>query len=146
MKKMIMTLAIMIGVLGSAFATDDKVSAKALEAFQTEFAAAKDVTWSVGSNYYKAEFVFNNQHVHAFYSPEGELLGLTRYITLLDLPLNLQATLKKSYSDFWISDLFEVTKSDSTGYYITLENADAAIIMKATADDTWTVYKKVKKV
>jgi hypothetical protein len=146
MKKMIMTLAIMIGVLGSAFATDDKVSAKALEAFQTEFSAAKDVTWSVGSNYYKAEFVFNNQHVNAFYSPEGELLGLTRYITLLDLPLNLQATVKKSYSDFWISDLFEVTKSDSTGYYITLENADTTIIMKATADDNWTVYKKAKKV
>ena len=146
MKKMIMTLAIMIGVLGSAFATDDKVSARALEAFQTEFASAKDVTWSAGNNFYKAEFVFNNQHVNAFYSPDGELLGLTRYITLLDLPLTLQATLKKSYADYWISDLFEVTRSDSTGYYITLEDADSVIIMKATADDNWSVYKKVKKV
>ena len=85
-------------------------------------------------------------YVNAFYNTEGELMGLTRNITSLELPMNLQASLKKSYEDFWISDLFEITRSNTTGYYITLENADAKIVLKATAGEDWSVYKKVKKV
>jgi hypothetical protein len=145
MKKLILILAVSISTL-SAFASDEKVSATVLQAFQTEFSTAKEVSWTVGANYFKAEFTFNEQRVSAFYSPTGDLMGLTRYITMPDLPLNLQASLKKSYADFWISDLFEVSKSDNTGYYITLENAETILVMKATADDNWTVYKKVKKV
>ena len=145
MKKIILLLAITISTL-SAFARDEeKVNAKVLNAFQTEFTSAKEVNWTAGDNYYKAVFTFNDQQVQAFYSLEGELLGIARYITLLDLPMNLQTSLKKSYTDYWVSDLFEVTKSDSTGYYITLENADSVIILKATAMDNWSVYKKAKK-
>ncbi len=146
MKKMIMMLAITISTLTAFAGQEEKVSPKVLEAFQTEFTAAKEVSWTIADNYYKAEFTFNGQHVSAFYNAEGELLGLTRYITSLDLPMNLQASLKKTYSDYWISDLFEVTKSNSTGYYITLENADHVIVMKATTDDNWSVYKKTRKI
>jgi hypothetical protein len=145
MKKILLLLAITISTL-SAFANEEKVSSKVLEAFQNEFTTAKEVNWSAGENYFKAEFSFNGQHVSAFYTTEGDLLGLTRYITLLDLPINLQASLKKTYDDFWISDLFEVTKSDNTGYYITLENAGTRIVMKAVADEEWTSYKKTKKI
>jgi hypothetical protein len=145
MKKILLMLAITISTI-SAFANDEKISPRVLEAFQNEFTAAKEVSWTTGENYYKAEFMFNGQHVNAFYNTAGELLGLTRYITVLDLPVSLQASLKKNHDGFWISDLFEVSKSDNTGYYITLENADTRIIMKASADDEWTVYKKVKKI
>lgn len=145
MKKMILVLAITISTLSAFASNEEKVNAKVLDAFQTEFTSAKEVSWTACDNYYRAEFTFNDQHVQAYYSLEGELMGLTRYITSLDLPMNLQTSLKKSYADYWISDLFEVTKSDSTGYYITLENADSVIIMKATATDNWSVYKKAKK-
>jgi hypothetical protein len=144
MKKMMLILALLVTTLG-AFAGDEKVNARVLEAFQTEFSAAKEVSWTSGADYFKADFTFNGQHVSAFYSQEGELMGLTRYITSLDLPMNLQASLKKSYAGFWVNDLFEVTKSDSTGYYITLENADTLIVLKASADNDWSIYKKVKK-
>ena len=144
MKKMILALAIMVSTL-SAFAGEENVDPKVLASFKTEFATAKDINWSAGSNYFKAEFVFNGLHVNAYYNSDGELLGLTRYITLLDLPMNLQASLKKTYSNYWVSDLFEVTKTEETGYYITLENADTKLVLKATSDDDWNVYKKVKK-
>jgi hypothetical protein len=144
MKKFLLILAILVST-ASAFASDKIVDPKVLESFNSEFSAAKEVNWSRGENFFKAEFLFNGQHVSAFYNPDGELLGLTRYISSTDLPLNLQTALKKTYSDFWISDLFEVTKSDSTGYYITLENADTMIILKASIENDWSVYKKVKK-
>ena len=145
MKKMILMLAIAISGL-TAFASDETVSKKVLDAFGQEFESAKEVSWTTEANYYKAQFSFNGQQVAAYYSLEGELMGLTRNITSLDLPINLQVGLKKNYADYWISDLFEVTKSDSTGYYITLENADTSIVLKATADTDWSVFRKAKKI
>lgn len=144
MKKLILMLAITIGSF-SAYAGETEVDPRVLESFKTEFTTAKEVSWSATSEYYKAEFIFNSQHVSAFYSKEGELLGLTRYITSLDLPLGLQANLKKNYADFWISDLFEVTKVNSTTYYITLEDADTQVVLKASAGENWTLHKKIKK-
>lgn len=144
MKKIILMLAITISTL-SAFAGEE-VNPRVLASFKNEFASAKEVAWTVTADYFKAEFTFNGQYVNAFYNTDGELMGLTRNITSLDLPMNLQASLKKSYEDFWISDLFEITRSNNTGYYITLENADTKIVLKATAGEDWSIYKKVKKV
>lgn len=144
MKKIILMLAITISTL-SAFAGEE-VNPRVLASFKNEFASAKEVAWTVTADYFKAEFTFNGQYVNAFYNTDGELMGLTRNITSLELPMNLQASLKKSYEDFWISDLFEITRSNNTGYYITLENADTKIVLKATAGEDWSVYKKVKKV
>ena len=123
MKKMIVSLAITVSTL-SAFAGDVNVNQKVLDAFKTEFASAKEVEWTVGENYYKATFNYNGKYVFAFYSENGELIGLARYLSPVDLPLALQANLKKNYEGYWVSDLFEASKNDGTNYYITLENAD----------------------
>jgi hypothetical protein len=44
-----------------------------------------------------------------------------------------------------VSDLFEVSKNGGINYYITLENADAKIILNSYGT-TWDVYQKIKKV
>ena len=143
MKKMILILAIAVSTL-SAFATDANVNQQVLDAFKTEFSTAKEVEWSVAANYYKATFNYNGKYVFAFYNETGELLGLTRYMSPSDLPLSLQNNLKKSYENFWVSDLFEVSKNESTNYYITLENADTKITLKSSGNK-WESYAKIKK-
>ena len=144
MKKIIITLAIAISTL-SAFASEVNVSSRVLNSFKTEFSAAKDVKWTSGNNFYKASFLFNNQYVFAFYNLDGELLGMTRYISSLDMPISLQTSLKKSYADYWISDLFEVSNHDGTNYYITVENADSKVILKSLDGNDWSVYQKLTK-
>ena len=144
MKKVIITLAVALSTL-SSFAREVEVSSRVLDKFKSEFAGAKEVSWTAGDNFYKAEFVYNDQHVFAFYSTAGELLGLTRYISSLDLPINLQANLKKNYGNYWISDLFEVSNEEGTGYYLTMENADSKIVLKSTGGGSWEVYKKIAK-
>jgi hypothetical protein len=146
MKKMIVTLAIAVSTLStlSANASDENVNQKVLDAFKTEFATAKEVEWTVGADYYKATFNYNGKYVFAFYSDNGELLGLTRYISPVDLPLALQNNLKKKYEGFWVSDLFESSKHEETNYYITLENADTKIVLKSSGND-WDAYSKSKK-
>ncbi len=143
MKKMIMTLAILVSTL-SAFASEGEVTPKVLNAFKNEFSTAKEVTWTINSDYYKAAFTYNNKHVFAYYDTEGELLALTHHLTSDDLPLSLLNSLKKNYDDYWISDLFEVAKNDGTTYFVTLENADTKLTLKAS-DNIWSLHKKVKK-
>lgn len=141
MKKIILTLAVALSTMCS-FAADVKVSTRVLDAFKTDFASAKEITWTANNDYYKASFLFNDQQVAAFYNMDGELMGMTRNIRSLDLPLSLQANLKKGYSNYWISDLFEVSNHEGTSYYITLENADSKIILKSSAGNDWRTYQK----
>jgi hypothetical protein len=143
MKKIIVTLAIAVSSL-TAFATDNNVNKKILDAFNTEFATAKEVEWTAGDNYYKATFMYNERYVFAYYNENGELLGMTGYISPLDLPLALQNSLKKNYENYWISDLFEAVKSEETNYYVTVENADTKIVLKSSGNG-WSTYSKIKK-
>ncbi|MBI3139407.1 MAG: hypothetical protein HYZ15_12580 [Sphingobacteriales bacterium] len=144
MKKMMLVLVVLVSSLVT-LATEENVNEKVLSAFKSDFTAASQVEWTAGPGYYKAAFLFNERHVFAFYTAEGKLLGLTRYITTAELPLKRQADLKKNYGQYWISDLFEAAREEGTFYYITLENTDTRIVLKASADNSWTVYEKVKK-
>lgn len=143
MKKIIVTMAIAISSL-SAIAMDGSVNQKVLDAFKTEFATASEVEWTIGSDYYKASFNYNGKYVFAFFNDNGEMLGMTRHLSPLDLPLALQGNLKKNYEGFWISELFEVVKSDETNYYVTIENADNTIVLESSGN-SWNIYKKTKK-
>jgi hypothetical protein len=144
MKKMILTLAIAVSTL-SAFAKEEKVAPLVLNAFNKEFTTAKEVEWTIGSNFYIAAFVYNEKHVFAYYNAEGHLLGLTQYISPDTLPMTLQSSLKKDYGEYWISDLFEVAKDGTTAYYITMENAEKKVVLQAIGGDGWSVYKKIRK-
>src|SRR5438309_9112975 len=109
MKRLVLTLTLAFTLISfSSFADEVKVSAAALQSFKSSFKNANEVKWSITNSYYKAEFIFNGQYVSAFYDAEGKLIGLTRYINSLQLPLELQASIKNKYENFWISDLFEV--------------------------------------
>lgn len=123
----------------------EEVDARVLGAFKKEFATAKDITWTLAVNYYQASFVYNEQHITAYYNTEGELLGVARFISPVDLPLALQADLKKNYQPYWISNLFEAATSEGTTYYITIEDADQSIVLKSDNARDWDQYKKVKK-
>lgn len=145
MKKMILGLAFALCSF-AAFAKDDNVSQKVLDAFHSSFNTVSQVEWATGSNYYRASFVYNNKHVFAYYTMDGTLMGLTRYISSTDLPMTLQNSLKQDYADYWISDLFEAAREDGTTYYITLENADTRIVLKSTGTFEWEQYKKFRKI
>ncbi len=141
---MMLTLAIAFSTL-SAFAGEEEVSPKVLNAFNNEFKTAKEVEWTVGTNYYRATFTYNDKHVYAYYDVNGELLGLSRYVSPADLPLSLQGTLRNNYGAYWVSDLFEVANSEGTTYYATVENAETKLVLKASDGKNWNTYYKSKK-
>lgn len=144
MKKIILTIAIAVCSL-AVFANETNVNASVLNTFSKDFAGATEVNWTSGNQFYKANFIYNAQHVTAFYSFNGEMLGLARNISSLDLPMRLQTSLKKDYGGRWISELFELSNAEGTSYYITLEQADSKLILKSEDGSSWSVYKKAVK-
>lgn len=147
MKKMMISLALFATIITtSAFANDNEtvVNPKVLKAFNTEFVAAQQVEWTETANYYKATFNMNEQYVYAYYNKDGGFIGLTHYLSSLDLPIMLQKEIKAKYANFWITDLFELANHDGIAYYMTVENTDNVQVLKSDDGMSWRVYKNQK--
>lgn len=145
MKRLLVTLTILLSISLSSFATpDEKISSAVLNAFNTTFKNAAHVEWTIGDNFYRADFQLNGQYVNAFYSVNGEMMALTKKISSVQLPVALQTSLKEETKGSWISDLFEMATEEGTFYFVTLENADQKQVLKSEGN-TWTSYKKYQK-
>ena len=141
MKKLITTLAITITLFTTAFAGDENAKNEIEKAFTQRFTGAQNVTWIPGNDYYKASFTYNGNWMNAYYGKSAELLGLTRNILSTQLPFFLQTNLKKKYSGYWITDLFELTDDYGFKYFITLKNADETIILESSNGTNWQTRK-----
>ena len=144
MKKIMTMLALTLTLASFAFA-GETINKQALNAFQSEFAGATDVAWKAGGSYYEEVFTINDQRLFAFYNDRGEFMAVTRFISPTELPNYLRKSLKRSYSNCWISDLFEIRHADDRSYYVTLENADTKIILKSINGSKWSLYNKIDK-
>lgn len=144
MKKIIYLLALTV-LSFSVKATETNVNSRVMASFKKDFAHATDVLWTITNDISKVSFQYNNISYFAFYNNTGELLGTTRYVTLLNLPIKLQTSLRNDYKDYWVSNLFEVNNADGLAYYITIEDADNKIVLKSDNGKDWTRQsKKVK--
>ena len=132
MKKTIFALAFSL-ILGSAsFANNDEsINERASQSFKKEFAQAKDVSWQKSGDMFRATFTLNERVLFAYYSQSGDLMAITRNITSDQLPIALQTSLRKNYTEYWVSDLFEMVSGGQTSYYITVENADHKVVLKS---------------
>ncbi|HMH34032.1 MAG TPA: hypothetical protein VK543_13425 [Puia sp.] len=144
MKKIILALAVILTAgLTSAFANED-INENAVASFRKDFVAARNVSWQQSRNYIKATFDLNNQVMYAFYNYRGELMAVIHHILSNELPGDLKSALKKGYRGYWVSDLFELSSDEQHLYYVTLENADATIVLKSDGSGGWKFYKKLK--
>ena len=146
MKKLIIAVAVFLTITtGTAFANPTAVNPKVIKAFNTEFVSVNDVTWTTGNDFYKASFIYNSKHVFAYYSLDGKFMGLTRLMATSELPMMLQTSIKKNYTDMWVTDLFELANAEGTTYYLTVEDADNIMIVKSSGGSDWITFKKTKK-
>lgn len=146
MKTLFIALTIIASlVTKTSFAGEEKISPQVLKSFKTTFENAREVDWSESASLYKVHFEFSGQYITAFYEKEGNLLAVTRNITATQLPVTLQAAFNKDYEQYWITDLFEVSTDGGTEYYLTVENADSKLVLKASNNINWSVYKKGSK-
>jgi len=146
MKRILLTLTIALSLITfSSFKSNDDVAPAALKSFNKSFKKATEVNWSVSENYFRANFALDGQYVSAYYNVDGKMIAMTRNISSVQLPLALQAELKKNSEKYWISDLFEMANEEGTSYYVTLEDGDTKLVMKSTSTSEWITFSKLRK-
>ncbi|HEY8971589.1 MAG TPA: hypothetical protein VIM64_20945 [Puia sp.] len=148
MKKSILSIAavLLMGLSVFAAKNDERdINQSIVKSFHKEFINAKNIKWEQKTGYVKVEFTLNDQVLFAYYDNEGKLTAIVRNIVSDQLPISLLTSLKKEYTGYWISELFELASDDQTTYYVTLENADKKIVLRSSGLDDWDVYSKTRK-
>jgi hypothetical protein len=142
MKKITIILALVLAVSTSfAFSGPETVSHQALNTFKSEFIGATDETWTINKDFYKVTFDMNGQQFDAYYNKAGEFIAMTHNISSVQLPTNLKKSVKKLLTNCWITDLFEITNNDTTSWYVTLESADAKVVLKSDNGGKWRTFQ-----
>jgi hypothetical protein len=147
MKKRILLLSIaLVSLTAFSFAAETPaVSKNIVSSFNKQFSNAHDIQWDTHENYVKAQFTMNDMVLFAFFNNNGDLLAITRFISPNQLPLSLLSGLKKEFTNYWVSDLFEIQTENGTSYYATLQNADQTIVLKSEGVSGWMMFQKEKK-
>jgi len=146
MKKIITILALVLTVSTSfAFAGHEAVSSQALNTFNSSFVGATDATWTITKDFYQVTFTIDGERMFAYYNKAGDFIAVAENISSVELPNAMKKSLKKLMSNYWISDLFQVTHDDQTSWYVTLESADQKIVLKSNGGK-WKVYQTIEKI
>jgi hypothetical protein len=146
-KRIIILVASMVLIFSSSYArgkagiVPENVSAE----FERAFFFASNVNWENVAGYYKASFNVHDKTLYAFYTEDADFMGIASNMLSDKLPVSLQTRLRKDYSNYWVTDLFKVEGSGAAGYFITLENGDQKIMLKAEGNQGWAYYKTIKK-
>jgi len=138
MKKTILSIAIGLAVISTSFAkASDNINDRAIASFQKDFHKASEVRWSASSNYVMAAFQMDNETQYAYYDFQGNLIGVVHHMLTSSLPADLSKDIKKRYSNYWVSELFQVTSDQGVYYYIQLKNADETIVLSTEGTNGW---------
>lgn len=143
MKPILIAAFLLASTLTKSFASDG-VEPTVLRSFQTTFASATEVDWSVSHDLYKAVFFLNGQYVTAYFKEDGTMQALSRHISATALPIILQTALKNEYKGQWVSDVLEITSEGGVQYYATLENAETQMVLRSSST-TWSTFQKQHK-
>lgn len=144
MKKILISLVMVLTAAASAFAGDETIDQRITKAFNREFAVAKDARWTVENDVYKVSFSYYDRNISAIYDKKGHLLGVIRYMLSTELPYHLQKELKEYYNDYWAINLFELSKENSTSYHVVLKNAKETIIISSNDENNWEMFHQSK--
>ena len=147
MKKTIITTAIiLLAALQVSFASDEgQINKRTVASFKSDFKDAHVINWSTQRQFAVATFNLNGQVMMAYYSPEASLVAVVHHIPVDHLPIFLLTQLKKNYSDYWVSGLFEAAVDGDSHYHLTLENGDQILTLKSVNTTDWAVEKSIRK-
>ncbi len=155
MNKLTTVLALALFISASAFANsgkksgpeeETKTTAKVKTAFKIKFNDAENVNWNKEEDFYFANFKFQGNDMSAAYDESGNLLGISRKITLSQLSLAAQQALQERFEGYTISNAgTEILFDGQTSYYFTAENNAKILKFKSSANGEITIEKTTRK-
>ncbi|MFL5771683.1 MAG: hypothetical protein ACJ75F_00905 [Flavisolibacter sp.] len=140
MKRLFVTLAVVTLFTVNSFAADG-ISHKVPQSFYITFNGASKISTDVVNGLTRISFILDEQQHYAYYNASGELVVLTKQIGFDDLPRALRQDYKKTYNNYFISDVLEVSNDDVDEFYLVLKNGSEKVVLKS-ASDKWNVFRE----
>lgn len=143
MKSLLLAAAMMLFAFTSKiFANDVRVTPSTLLTVNTTFTNASDVKWAVNGRMYRADFMIEGEKTVAFFdSKDGSLVVTCHYISISQLPQNLQHSLKAYTVAATIKEVFVVQEDNARDYYVTITKDDETTVLRS-GTKKWYVFKK----
>ena len=146
MKKLFFAALIATTVATSSFATDaNKINFRIMQAFKSEYSNAANVNWTLRSTYAKATFQKDGQPIDVFYNLSGELIGISRQISIDDLPTNAKRIFAKKYAGYNVKEAIIFESEEEKAFYISAGNEQESVILKVSDIGSLSIYKKDRK-
>lgn len=149
----------MIALLGSTsvFADGGKKATKVTTVsysveneFTSDFSDAKNVSWSITPNVQKATFTQDGVKMTAFYSLQGDYMGVTQNVDYAALSDKAKAIIADKYKDYSVKEVvkLETTNPDAnfeeTNYFVDLKNGADEILVRVTSSADVYFFQQVK--
>jgi hypothetical protein len=141
MKKLatILTAFVMLFTISAFAYRTDEIPARVKTALAKNFTNATNVTWQKGDNQgsplYLADFSWNLTNVKAAFDEQGNLLSISRKLTIAELPLKISLAVEKKYKDYTIQgDALEIIIDEQATYKFKISNGVQTINL--TSDPT----------
>jgi hypothetical protein len=119
-----------------------KISYQILQRFNEDFKDVSSLSWSINSNYYKADFVQDEEKVEAFYDANGTLIGTSRHISTSELPREAKKIFAAKYSQYNIKEVIRYEGAEEAAYYISTQNDKEKVVFKLTGSKDITVFTR----
>jgi hypothetical protein len=146
MKKLFLSLSLMLTVAGTVIANDrTNVNEQVETAFKKEFPGASHIKWNKPGEFYKATFMLWNHRIEAYFTEDGQLQGSIRSLLFNQLPLSVITSIDKRFEGADILEVNEINNTVGTTYTLSLEVNNKKYRVKADASSGITEVKKLKK-
>jgi hypothetical protein len=145
MKKVILSVALLVSIIAGATGSPSDVSEKILKSFNETFDKAQDVVWHEYEDYVQANFKMDEIQVRAQYDQEGVLLKTTRYYGEKQLLPNIVSKLRKKYANREIFGITEMTSPDEVNFLITLKDEKHWYVVKSDVYGNFEQKEKFKR-
>ena len=115
--------------------------------FKTDFKSADDAMWTVTPSSQKVSFTQNNIDYTAFYSFNGDYLGITQNVSYKRMPSAVKKEITNEYKGYEVSNVIKYKThgaDEPVVYFVDMKNAAKEIVLKVTPDRSVAFFKQVK--
>lgn len=141
MKRIFATVLIFAATVCFVNASEPRVPTTVMQAFQSRFAQAQNVSWKHTEAFDIVAFTLAGRQLSAYYLQNGNLHLLAEQIFEKDLPKALQAGLKAYCGQAQQSAIFKVEQQGVTSYSVYLKNEKGTTVLKAVGTE-WQAFSK----
>lgn len=146
MKKLSIVALFALILISTAFANKTaNPDFSGMENFNKTFPQATGVVFKVTEKYTEVSFTWHNLKLQAFYDLEGNQIGTSRQIAVVDMPLTYLFSIKKEFPGYEPTEAIEFDHTDSgLSYYVTVVAPQKAYVLEVSANGAISVFKKMK--